>query len=130
MKRASALAMVVAFVCCHAAGAADWVPVATAQNGAVFHANADRVEVISPYILRAWIKATPASNTDEGGAMGRYELLCKVRQYKTLAFTLYSKDGSVRYSKPREDVSYTEITPDSVMETVLETVCRVFGRLE
>jgi len=76
-------------------------------------------------MLKVWIKAVEIDTSKRlSHSMTRFELNCRKDQMRVLSDTSYDKNGAVIRSETVRTPEWEEVIPDSVGETILNTVCR------
>lgn len=107
------------------AAAANWIYVTTGVNGTVIYYDADTIQRSGDQIT-VWRKLDHSRDKTIKAreAKDRYRYDCAERTDTLLAYTDYYPDGRIEADNiPTYRQEASPVTPDTVGETILETVC-------
>jgi hypothetical protein len=121
----------------------EWVALGDDSYGDTFLYNKSKIEHITTDIVRVWDKVV---YSDEGGKRwiqfnikGTYstegydklshtlfltEIDCEKERYRHLSLTDYDKDGMVLTGRSYNEPHWSDIPPNSVMNTLRNEVCK------
>jgi hypothetical protein len=105
--------------------AASWVYVGENSNGAVIYYDADTIQRSGDQIT-VWTKWNHSRNRTVRyrEAKNRDRFDCEERTITLIAYTNYYPDGKVEtFNIPTYGQEDDPVTPESIGETILETVC-------
>lgn len=72
-----------------------------------------------------WTKSVQKNTTETlAYSIDRLELNCRSNQHRLLSTVKYQKDGTVIDSLTVRDPKWEDVIPDSVGESILQTICR------
>jgi len=101
----------------------EWRDVGTTSGTSVFY-NTRKMICDDKGILRVWIKSIEKDTSKPlAYSIDRIELNCRSSQMRTISRTKYGRDGRVLDSFAVPTPTWQDLTPDSLGESVWETVC-------
>jgi len=102
----------------------EWRPVIGSEDATIYY-NTRKTACDKDGILHVWIKALEKhSQTTLSYSIIRYELKCRTDQYRLMSATGYDSAGRVVNSTNPDNPKWEDAVPDSVVEGVLNHVCR------
>jgi len=104
--------------------AADWYTLFVGGTDAVWFFDAATVEK-SKDVMRVWVKTYRTRNADTEGAWAtaqRVDYDCAKRTFRAMSISDYHQDGSFKRSWAGMKEA-ADIVPDSIGESLLQTVC-------
>lgn len=101
-------------------GGSPWRLVATSYDENLYY---NRNWSCVSNVIKVWVKST--RNADQHAtSMSRYELRCNRNQIRIVQAVEYDTDGDVQSSYVDSRVEWRDVVPDSIGETILNTVCQ------
>ena len=97
--------------------------VASENKDATYYYNTLKM-VCENKILKVWIKGVQKDDKSFDHSMDRHELDCRHNRLRLMSLILYWKDGHmVTDPTPKSDPKWEDVTPDTVGESIWQTVC-------
>lgn len=102
-------------------GGSPWLLAATSHDENFYY---NRNWVCDQVVIKVWVKSV-SRDADKlaTGSMSLYELKCKANQIRVTRSVEYDKDGNVQTSDVEPTAKWKEAVPESVGESILNTVC-------
>jgi hypothetical protein len=103
----------------------NWQLVAISSSKSHWFVKGEHLSSVSNTSKPIWIKSDYSrdKSTTARTAMSLTQFDCQNRQTKNFAYTSYTPDGSVLYSKKYPYSAWEYTVPDSVLESILDAIC-------
>jgi hypothetical protein len=101
-------------------GGSPWLLAATSHDRKFYY---NRNWICDQVVIKVWVKAVSRNADDPASSMSLYELKCKANQTRVTQNVEYDKDGKVQTSDVDYRAKWKDVVPESVGESILNTVC-------
>jgi hypothetical protein len=100
----------------------EWRIASAATDGDLYYYNTKK-KSCEKGILRVWVKGVKPDNKTITRSMTRYELNCRTNQLRQISSIDYYDNGKISETSNPSNPRWYDATPDTVGESILETVC-------
>jgi len=102
-------------------GGSPWLWAATSHDEKLYY---NRNWICDQVVIKVWVKAVSRDGDNPAtSSMSLYELKCKANQIRVTQSIEYDKDGKVQTSDVDYRAKWKDVVPESVGESILNTVC-------